>query len=216
MPYKNKTKIYIPGTYYHLYARGINKMVMYKSPLDYKYFLFLLEKYLTPNFIEKRQTKWGTLLISTNSVAKEIELEAFAIMPNHFHLLCKNIKKYGITNLMRRILALYSMYYNQKYKRRGPLIEGSYRAINIKSEHQLIQTSRYIHLNPYKAKLVQHAIEYPHTSLKYYLTGEFPKWVKRGYLIDTTTDHRRIERYSSGQSSNGLGLEGPGPDRDRL
>lgn len=216
MPYKNKTKVYSPNTYYHLYARGVNKMDMYLSNQDYKHFLHLLEKYLTPNYTERITKPWGTQIISVNSVSKEVELEAFAIMPNHFHLLCKNIYEAGITNLMRRVLSQYSRHYNLKYKRRGPLIEGSYRAVRIQSERQLIQVSRYIHINPYKDGMVRRAVDYPHSSLKYYLTGEFPKWIKRGDIIDTSTNHSQIERYFSGQSQYGLGPEGTGPNDGAL
>jgi putative transposase len=69
-------------------------------------------------------------------------------MPNHFHLLIKQTAKGGMKTFIHSLLLRYSRYFNQKYKRVGPLFQGRYKAVLIDSDPYLLHLSRYIHLNP--------------------------------------------------------------------
>jgi len=77
-----------------------------------------------------------------------VEILSFCLMPNHIHLLLRQIREGGISKFMRKIGAGYGGYYNQKYKRKGHLFDGRYRLIHIKNQEQLKTVFVYIHTNP--------------------------------------------------------------------
>ena len=207
MPYKNKIKIYQKDTYYHLYARGLDKMSLFKSQKDYKYFELLLEKYLTYGYIDKRKYGNYEVLVTINSAYEHIELNCYTLMPNHFHLLCKTKTDTGITILMQRVLSVYSKYFNKKYKRRGTILEGSYRAVLIETERQLVHVSRYIHLNPLKDGLVKRTSDYAFSSYKNYLMNDSSKkWLKLDPTIFSATEYENIDKYLGDRGVNGLSL----------
>ena len=85
-------------------------------------------------------------------------------MPNHFHLLLKQMLEGGIEEFMRKILNSYTKYYNTRYKRVGSLFQGQFKAVAIESDEQLIHVSRYIHLNPYVADLTSTLDNYNYSS----------------------------------------------------
>ena len=184
MPYKNSIKHYLEDYHYHLYARGINKMMIFKSSSDYKYFEYLLEKYLTYGFVEKSKIGHYEVLKVSNSVSEHIDLNCYALMPNHFHLLCKNKSISGITLLMRRINTAYSSYFNKKYGRRGPLIEGCYKAVLMKTEAQFIHLSRYIHLNPVTGYLTEKPEDYSFSSYGIYLGREKSDFIEPSLIME--------------------------------
>lgn len=76
-----------------------------------------------------------------------VKLECFTLMPNHFHLLVHEIKEGGIAKYMQRVLNAYTKYFNTKYERSGHLFQGSYKAVHIKNNNQLLYLSTYIHRN---------------------------------------------------------------------
>lgn len=195
MPYKNRVKNYSEDSYYHLYARGINKTKLYKQKSDYTYFLYLLKKYLTPGFKEKRIVNGLETECEANSVSKLVSLNAYCLMPNHFHLIVYNKNVEGIQLFMRRLLTAYVRVFNRKYNREGPLIQGAYRAVNVYGEPQLIHLSRYIHLNPLKDKLVSSSVEYPYSSLKYYKAKKKLSWLDLNPVILDSTDFNSIDKY---------------------
>lgn len=76
-------------------------------------------------------------------------------MPNHYHLLIKQIKNDGIEIAMKKTLISTTLVYNTIHNRKGPVFLTQFKAKRIKSEEQLIYVSRYIHTNPYSSKLVK-------------------------------------------------------------
>jgi putative transposase len=79
---------------------------------------------------------------------RKVELNAFAIMPNHFHLLVQEKKEKGISWYLQRVQDSYAKYFNAKYKKRGHLFQGTFRAIPVETDEQLLYLSAYIHRNP--------------------------------------------------------------------
>jgi putative transposase len=106
MPPKNSQKIYVDHTYYHIYNRGVEKRKIFEDQKDYLAFLGCLKLYLTPpKPIDRRisRTLQGSSLSDTKIVyapsrqpknhENTIELVAYCLMPNHFHLLIRQINK---------------------------------------------------------------------------------------------------------------------------
>jgi len=170
MPSPNVLKIDVEDSFYHIFARGASKQAIFVDELDYLYFENLFARYLSN---KPMQDKQGMAYPNYNG---SIELLAFCLMPNHFHLLVYQIKTGAMEKLMRSMLTSYSRYFNLKYKRSGSLLESRYKAVRITEDNQLQHISRYIHLNPRYWK------RYKHTSLLYYLGNQNPEWLKPGKI----------------------------------
>lgn len=86
--------------------------------------------------------------VSADFREKLVEVLAFCIMPNHIHLLVKQLKEGGVTKFMAKIGAGYGGYFNRKYSRKGPLFQNRFGAIHIRNDKQLGVVFAYIHANP--------------------------------------------------------------------
>ena len=149
MPSKYSVKIFADGYVYHVYNRGVEKRNIFEDNEDRVVFLRFLKEYLLPpthsELVELQGINPRRHPINCNG---EVELLAYCLMPNHFHLLMRQIKHGGITKFMRALSTNYVMYFNHKYDRVGPLFQGIYKAILVDSEQYYLHISRYIHRNP--------------------------------------------------------------------
>lgn len=170
MPKRNAIKQYGEGELYHLYNRGVAKMDIFREEADYEYLIELFKKYLSP---EKRakDSNYRTL----PNYADSLELVAYCLMPNHYHLLVYLKEEAGIERLMRSVMTAYSMYFNKKYKRVGGLFESRFLASRISSEAYWQHISRYIHLNPIDLQVDY--LTYPHSSVEYYTCDKRADWL---------------------------------------
>lgn len=114
----------------------------------------------------------------------DIELLAYCLMPNHFHLFVKQKTKEGLKPFMKALATNYSMYFNQKYNRVGPLFQGTYKAVLITTEPYYLHITRCIHRNPIKLiskdKLLK---SYPYSSYPYYLKSTSPDWLNTNEIL---------------------------------
>jgi len=184
----------VENYYYHVFNRGVNKRPLFKSKYEYRRFLLLLKYY---NFInypikfskfmtlarDQRQEIWTRL----DKDKKHVDILSYCLMPNHFHLLLKQNDENGISKLLGNLQNSYVRYFNIKNERIGPLFQGSFKAVRIDSEEQLLHVSRYIHLNPYSSGVVKTTnklLEYSWSSLPEYLNlVKFPFCKKDDILI---------------------------------
>lgn len=173
MPAKNVVKTFVPDSFYHVYNRGVAKQRIYLEQSDKKYFLSLFDRHLNPK--SKITDKSG---FAYKKFAN-IELNCYCLMGNHFHLLVHVASDPAeLSEFMRSIGTAYTMYFNLKYKRVGPLFQGTYKASRITSDAYLLLISRYIHLNPR-----EHAT-YKYSSLPVYLGAESVAWLKPAKILD--------------------------------
>ncbi len=91
------------------------------------------------------------------------KLYCYCMMGNHLHLQIATIED-EIWKIMKNVNWKYTMYYNKKYDKVGHLFQGRYYSDIISSDSHLLQTSKYIHLNPVKAGIVKKPIQYPWSS----------------------------------------------------
>lgn len=172
MPSRNVVREFVPESYYHVYNRGVEKRQIFLDAQDYTVFLGLLKKYLTgqrPNNDNRHVIK---------NFSQEVELLAFCLMPNHFHLLFYQEGERSVSDFMRRLITGYVMYFNDRYKRVGGLFQGPYKASLVDADSYLHHISRYIHLNP------EGFTSWPYSSLQHYLGGKAAKWVKPERVMD--------------------------------
>jgi len=165
MPARNIVRTDEPISYYHVYARGVGKGAIFLDDQDKYYFIQLLSRYLS---ITPQENESGRLYPNYSGV---VELLAYCLMDNHFHLLIYQDQVGYMSKLMTSIMTSYSMYFNLRYKRTGALFETRYRASRISSQNYLEHISRYIHLNP------RNWATYEYSSIRYYLYGEKSDWL---------------------------------------
>jgi putative transposase len=91
-------------------------------------------------------------------------------MPTHLHLVLQQLKKDGISKLMNLVLNSYSSYFNKKHNRKGPLWESRFKVVAVQADEQLLHLTRYIHLNPVTALLVNSPEEWKYSSYGEYLS----------------------------------------------
>ncbi len=97
----------------------------------------------------------------------------FCLIPNHFHLLVQQKSDNGISKFLRQVIDSYTRYFNTKYQRVGPLFQGTFKAVRIETNEQLVHVSRYIHLNPLTSYIVgeENIIKYSWSSMKDFISG---------------------------------------------
>jgi REP-associated tyrosine transposase len=127
-----KARIDAPGALHHIIARGIARKKVFDDDIDRDFFLERLAM-----VVRESQT----------------QCFAWALIPNHFHLLFKTGAT-PIATVMKRLLTGYAMHYNRRHKRIGHLFQNRYKSILCQEDSYLLELVRYIHLNPLRAKLV--------------------------------------------------------------
>lgn len=201
MPHRYSIKTYVENGYYHVYNRGVEKRVIFKDEQDYSVFLHLLKYYLSPITEDVKHP----LLNLTNikfvrprplaNLAGEIDLVAYCLMPNHFHLLLKQINKDSMTKLLRRLTTTYSMYFNKRYDRVGYLFQGRYKAVLITNDAYLLHLSRYIHINPLelsKDMTRTHLVNYPYSSYAYFLGEKNAPWLNPKIILKFFENKKKL------------------------
>jgi putative transposase len=127
-----KSRIDAPGALHHIIARGIEQKEIFKDDLDRN------------NFLDRL----GVILTDTKTICY-----AWALIPNHFHLLLRT-RSAPIATVMRRLLTGYAVSHNRRHRRYGHLFQNRYKSILCQEDVYLLELIRYIHLNPLRARLV--------------------------------------------------------------
>jgi putative transposase len=117
-----------------------------------------LGKDMTPRMTERREKE------------RLVHIIAYCLMPTHIHLFLRQSAANGISVFMGRLLNGYARYFNLRHKRKGPLWEGRFKNVRVKTNEQALHLSRYIHLNPASAGLVNKPGEWEHSSYQEYLS----------------------------------------------
>jgi putative transposase len=183
--------------FYHVYNRGSHKQTLFKNERDYIRFLFLILHLQAPitfrnldrqvNYFQKH----GKFKITEADVheitqQRRVDLIAFVIMPNHFHLCVQSHSDTGVSEYLHRIGTAYSMYFNKKYNQSGHVFQGKYKAKIIEDDNSLTRVSTYIHQNPWELKLTHN---YSWSSLQDYQEN---RW---GALLQPSLVINRFESF---------------------
>jgi len=185
MPSRNILRSDADESFYHVYARGINKSVIFIAPEDKDYFLYLISRHLS---IKQVKAKNG---YAYPHYRGKIELLSYCLMDNHLHLLFYQKEKGALSSLMQSILTAYTMYHNRKYKRRGPLLESRYKSALIDNDVYLLHVSRYIHLNPRSWKY------YRHSSIIHIRKASEPEWLQSNKVLTQHVDRKAYLEFVS-------------------
>ncbi|MBI2023489.1 transposase [Candidatus Giovannonibacteria bacterium] len=135
---------------YHIFNRGVEKREIFLDDLDRERFMRGLYVFNdTYPFINgNRKSNVREVGLLSKDREKLVEILAFVLMPNHYHLMVKQIAENGITEFIRKLGTGYTNYFNLRYKRVGPLFQGKYKCALIKDDKYFMYLPHYIHLNP--------------------------------------------------------------------
>lgn len=137
---------------YHIYNRGTDKRTIFEDPHDFQRFLQSLQEFNTLDPIgsiyEHSRLKKDSSFGSPASKNRQlVEVIAYCLNPNHFHLLLRQSSDNGIQKFMQRLGTGYTKYFNHKYERSGVLFQGKFKAIHVNSNEYLLHLSAYVNLN---------------------------------------------------------------------
>lgn len=157
-------RIDFPGALHHVIIRGINRSKIFKNDHDREEFI---------------------LRLKTGLKKTGVACFAWALIPNHAHLLLRT-GSHPLTELMRRLLTGYALYFNRSYHRVGYLFQNRYKSILCEEEKYLLQLVRYIHLNPLRAGLVDNIQElnkFPWCGHSVLLGNNHAEWQDSGEIL---------------------------------
>ena len=175
------------GEFYHIYNRGTDKRRIFMSRSDRNRFLALL--YLANQDEPVDLKLQGLTLLEIERTGEPlIEIVAYCLMPNHFHLLIRELEEGGISKFMQKITTGYTMYFNKWHERNGALFQGTFKATHVADDRYLRYLISYIHLNP--IKLIE------------------PKWKEVG-ITDKARAERYLENYTESSYLDYLGKKRP-------
>jgi len=156
-------RVEFEGAWYHVMNRGADQRRIFLSRADIFKFLDLLGEV---------------------SEIFGLEIHAYCLMGNHYHLLvCTPDAR--LSRVMRHLNGVYTQYFNRRAPRDGPLFRGRYRAALVDSDAYLLLASRYIHLNPVDAGIVNRPEAYAHSSYRAYQEPQTgPDWLITSTILD--------------------------------
>lgn len=166
MPYRKQQ--FVNGEIYHLVLKAIDNNLLFKDIDDYFRGIFSVYEFNTDKLVEIRERRrirlqikkacgdpvsanCGHRVSAAGSVVDErdklVEVLVFSLMPNHIHLLVRQIKDNGVTKFMNKLGAGLGRYLNIKYGRKGHVFQDRFLAVLIKTNEQLEHIFTYIHTN---------------------------------------------------------------------
>ena len=155
-------RITYPGAFYHVTSRGNEQKAIFKSKRDREKFL---------EYLESASQRYDAVI------------HAYVLMDNHYHLLLETPTG-NLPHIMRHINGAYTTYFNIKRKRFGHLFQGRYKALLVDIDEYAKELSRYIHLNPVRAKIVETPEEYEWSSYRFYIGKQKPpEWLYRDFVL---------------------------------
>ncbi|MDP3799884.1 MAG: transposase [bacterium] len=139
---------------YHIYNRGVEKRKIFLNDKDYLRFIHNLFEFNDENPVVNTDYYFDSFVVKQDNSNKKrarkllVDILAFVLMPNHFHLILRQRKENGIIKFMQKLGTGYTMYFNKKNDRVGGLFQGRFKAVILEKQVHFIHLPYYIHSNP--------------------------------------------------------------------
>ena len=219
MPYRKEQ--FINNEIYHTVLRGIDENLIFKDIDDYYRGIFSIYEFNNSNPVSIKERRKARIRIKKIQAArgrtsdaepiidereKFIEVLAFCLMPNHIHLLVKQLKDNGITEFMRKEGTGLGGYLNRKYNRKGHVFQNSFSAVHIKNDEQLKTVFVYIHTNPIsliEPKWKEIGIKDPEKVIEFlenYKWSSYPDYIGKKNF-PSVTERKFISEIMGGEQS---------------
>ena len=145
------------GEFYHVYNRGVDKRVVFEDLSDSRRFLRSMvafndeypagSLFLYDRLYNNSGSTATTLKVEEEARKPLVNIVAYCLNPNHFHLLLEQASDGGVSEFMRRVSGGYTWYFNNKYGRTGSLFQGRFKSVHVESNEYLLHVSIYVNLN---------------------------------------------------------------------
>jgi putative transposase len=171
-------KVNAPNLVSHITQRAAGKEPLFLEDKDYIYMIWHLKEV---------------------AHKYKVNIYAFCLMPNHVHLLLSP-RQNNLYDAMRDLFSGYARMFNRKYERKGHLFGGPYRQAVVLDDKYLLTASLYIHLNPVRAGLVDHSLEYRWSSCALYTKDDAPQsFVDPSFVLSLLSGNlsQTKERYQA-------------------
>jgi putative transposase len=172
-------RLQFEGAFYHVINRGNGRSVIFADDHDRRKFL---------EFLAAIQKKTGLIVY------------AFVLMSNHYHLLVETPRA-NLSKSVQMLNGQYAQYYSRRHKRPGHLFQGRFKALLVEKDGYLLELTRYIHLNPIRAKIINPDETYRWSSLSTYVSGKtsFPCKIEWEWILSLFGQNRNraTARYLS-------------------
>jgi len=204
---------FINDEYYHVFNRGVDKRIIFNTT-EQQYFFFrrldLLNTTNSSKLIANQRSKRKDKEIIAEG-EKLVDIVAYCLLPNHFHLLLKQKVDNGISQYMQRLGTSYTKFFNQQEKRSGSLFQGKFKATHLSGEFALPTVSAYVNLN-YKHHLIDPKKHLVKSSIFEYFYEEMAKCIcskaEIDYIINevgSLKDYKQFIKHASIQFSDNKG-----------
>lgn len=210
----------VPGEYYHIFNRGNNKQSIFFDEENWIRFVFLILYLQSPvtftnqsrqirYFVRHRVFNISDEDIKEIMAGRYVELVAFTLMPNHFHLLLKETQEKGTAVYMQRVLNAYTKYINAKRGISGHLFQGPFKAVRVENNEQLLYLSSYIHRNPRELKEWRGKESlFPWSSCQDYIDkNRWGKLLARDIILDQFKNIKEYRHFCETSPAKKLGNE---------
>lgn len=187
--------------FYHIFNRGIERRTVFTTKKEFNRAKQLIKFYRHKEI----PLRFSRIMQQPNDVREKIleklyknekivEILAFCLMPNHFHFLLKQVADNGVATFISNITNAYTKYFNTKHKRVGPLFQGTFNAVIVETDEQLIHLSRYIHLNPVVSSIIDHdkLENYSYSSYLEYLSLSDDEITEHEFVL---TFFKKVNQY---------------------
>ena len=179
---------------YHIYNRGVDKRKIFTADWDRIRFVRNLFEFNDKNPALHQIYKDAVYEVQPR--IQLVEILAYCLMPNHYHLLVRQTTDNGVVMFMKKLGTGYTMYFNQKYERSGALFQGRFKSVLVENDVYSRYLPHYIHLNPLdltmpswrdgkvnKKEALRSLMEYKWTSLHDYIDRpRFPNIVTTDFI----------------------------------
>ncbi len=155
-------RITYPGAIYHIINRGCRKDKIFRRVGDRE------------EFLER---------LTASSAKYGIIVHGYCLMDNHFHLLIETPNE-NLSAFMQLLQCGYANWFKVRYKLVGPLFQSRFKSVLVEDESYLVTLSAYIHLNPYRAKIVDDPADYRWSTLRQYLRNEKNELVDPSFVLE--------------------------------
>lgn len=200
----NRKTVFTNGEIYHIFNRGIEKRIIFSNTRDFQravdtfnYYRFVNPSLRFSHFIrlEKDVRKETLERLYKNDL--QVEILSYCLMPNHFHFLLRQVNGNGISKFVANVTNSYTKFFNTKYDRVGPLVQGLFKAVHVDDDEQLIHVSRYIHLNPVTSYIIkpEEMSSYRWSSYPQYTGIDNPDVIEKKTVLNffkTKNDYRKF------------------------
>lgn len=186
---------FIEDQIYHIYNRGVEKRNVFLRDRDYLRFIHDLYEF---NDADPASNLWYYFNPKSNEVESHyipkekkqrkllVEILAFVLMPNHYHLILRQLHKNGIPAFMQK-LGGYTMYFNKVNERVGALFQGRYKAVLVEKTPHFIYLPLYVHANPLKIYRGSTSLDAAMKFLGDYHWSSFPDYIGKKNFPSVTS-----------------------------